>query len=220
MAATARRPDRADPRLLFLQGFLKRPREVGSIIPSSRFLERRVVRFASVGEARTVVELGPGTGGTTRAVLRAMRADATLLAIEINPRFAQLLRQTVSDPRLRVYEGSATDLRDALRLFDLPEPDLVLSGIPFSTMPRDVALAVLRAVHEALAPEGRFVAYQVRDRVEMLGREVFGPARVETELLNLPPMRLFGFGKSHPMLLPPRRRRRLFPPRPRAPSHH
>ena len=199
MAATARRPDRADPRILFLQGFLKRPREVGSIIPSSRFLERRVVRFAAVSEARTLVELGPGTGGTTRAVMRAMRPDAKLLAIEINPRFAQLLRQTVSDPRLCVYEGSATDLPDALRLFALPAPDLVLSGIPFSTMPRDVAVSILRAVHAALAPEGRFVAYQVRDRVELLGREVFGPARVETELLNLPPMRVFGFGKSHPI---------------------
>jgi len=77
--------------------------------------------------------------------------------------------------------------------------DLVLSGIPFSTMPRDVAVSILRAVHAALAPEGRFVAYQVRDRVELLGREVFGPARVETELLNLPPMRVFGFGKSHPI---------------------
>ncbi len=212
MAAAARRSDRADPRLLFLQGFFKRPREVGSIIPSSRFLERRVVRFAGVDAARTLVELGPGTGGTTRAILRAMRTDAKLLAIEINPRFAQLLRQTVADTRLCVYEGSATDLSDALRLFELSAPDLVLSGIPFSTMPRDIALAILRAVHQALAADGRFVAYQVRDRVELLGRQVFGPARVETELLNLPPMRVFGFGKSHPML-PPRGRRRLFPPR-------
>lgn len=195
MAATARRPDRADPRLLFLQGFLKRPREVGSIIPSSRFLERRVVRFAAVSETRTLVELGPGTGGTTRAVLRAMRPDAKLLAIEINPRFAQLLRQTLSDPRLCVYEGSATDLPDALRLFGLPAPDLVLSGIPFSTMPRDVAVAILRAVHAALAPEGRFVAYQVRDRVEALGRRVFGRAQVQTEILNMPPMRVYRWQK-------------------------
>jgi phospholipid N-methyltransferase len=212
MAAATRRRDHADPRILFLRGFLERPREVGSIIPSSRFLERRVVRFAAVSTARTIVELGPGTGGTTRAVLRAMHPDAKLLAIEIHPRFAQLLRQEVSDPRLCVYEGSATDLRDALRLFALPDPDLVLSGIPFSTMPRDTARAILHAVHEALAPDGRFVAYQVRDRVELLGREVFGAARVETELLNLPPMRVFGFGKGHPMLQAPRRRR-LFPPR-------
>ena len=110
------------------------------------FARRRVVRFAAVDEARTLVELGPGTGGTTRAVLRAMHADAKLLAIEINPRFAQLLRQTIADRRLCVFEGSAADLPAALRLFGLPAPDLVLSGIPFSTMPRDVALSILCTV--------------------------------------------------------------------------
>jgi phospholipid N-methyltransferase len=67
----------------------------------------------------------------------------------------------------------------------------VLSGIPFSTMPRELGLEILHSVREALAPGGRFVAYQVRDRVEILGREVFGPARRQTEILNVPPMRIY-----------------------------
>ena len=65
-------PGPAAERVLFLRGFIQRPTEVGSIIPSSRFLERRVVRIAEVASAHVVVELGPGTGGTTRALLRAM----------------------------------------------------------------------------------------------------------------------------------------------------
>ena len=76
MKADTRRFSGSDPRVLFLQDFLKRPREVGSIIPSSRFLERRIVRCAELRNASTVVELGPGTGGTTRAVLRAMRRSS------------------------------------------------------------------------------------------------------------------------------------------------
>ena len=55
-----------DDRLAFFHGFLKKPGQVGSIIPSSRFLERRIVRAAGIQRARLVVELGPGTGGTTR----------------------------------------------------------------------------------------------------------------------------------------------------------
>ena len=69
-----------DSRFAFLQGFLKRPREVGSIIPSSRFLERRIVRSAGVEDTGIIVELGPGTGGTTRALLRAMKPTSKLLA--------------------------------------------------------------------------------------------------------------------------------------------
>ena len=179
-----------DDRLAFLQGFLTNPREVGSIIPSSRFLERRIVRSAGIENARTIVELGPGTGGTSRALLRAMPKDAQLLAVELNPRFVHLLRRN-PDPRLQVWEGSAADVSKALHEHGLPAPDVVLSGIPFSTMPRALGMQILRSVREALAPGGRFVAYQVRDRVEVLGREVFGPARVQTEILNVPPMRVY-----------------------------
>lgn len=179
-----------DDRLAFFQGFLSRPREVGSIIPSSRFLERRITRAARVAEANLIVELGPGTGGTTRALLHAMRPDARLLAIEINPRFVSLLEKS-DDPRLLVHCGSAAEIHEALAAHDLPAPDTILSGIPFSTMPRRVGLDIVRSVHGALEPGGRFVAYQVRDRVETLGSEVFGRPSKQTELLNVPPMRVY-----------------------------
>ncbi len=179
-----------DHRMAFFQGFLRRPGQVASIIPSSRFLERRIVRFAEVQRARLIVELGPGTGGTTRALLRAMAPDARLVSIEINPDFIPLLAR-IGDPRLIVAEGNATQLVELLHKHGLAAPDLVLSGIPFSTMPRAVGLQILIAAQEALAPGGRFVAYQVRDRVGTLGRQVFGRGRVQTELLNVPPMRVY-----------------------------
>lgn len=183
-----------DDRLTFFQGFLKRPRQVGSIIPSSRFLERRVTRTANLANASLVVELGPGTGGTTRSFLRSMKPDAKLLAIEINPHFVRVLSRH-PDPRLYVHEGSATDLRAILDEHELPAPDAILSGIPFSTMTRPIGREILRAVHDVLEPGGCFVAYQVRDRVETLGREVFGHPSIQTELLNVPPMRVYRWVK-------------------------
>ena len=80
---SANQPDRQDHHLAFLRGFLNRPKEVGSIIPSSRFMERRIVKTAELASARLAVELGPGTGGTTRALLRKMAPDAILVAIEL-----------------------------------------------------------------------------------------------------------------------------------------
>jgi phospholipid N-methyltransferase len=170
--------------------------EVGSIIPSSRFLERRIVRAAEIARASLIVELGPGTGGTTRALLRSMSPHARLLAIEIDPRFVDLLRRS-SDPRLIVHEGSAAQIEEALREHGLRAPDVILSGIPFSTMARSVGEQILRSVYDALGPGGLFVAYQVRDRVETLGRRVFGRAEVQTELLNVPPMRVYRWQKGH-----------------------
>jgi phospholipid N-methyltransferase len=183
-------PQPAHP-VAFLKGFLEHPMEVGSIIPSSRWMERRITRTAEIQSSKVIVELGPGTGGTTRALLNAMAPDARLLAIEINPGFCDLLTETIDDPRLIVHHGSAADIPEALNKHELPAPDAVLSGIPFSTMPRTLGLSILESVKESLAPGGRFVAYQFRDVVHTLGKRVFGPAQIQLELLNVPPMRVY-----------------------------
>jgi phospholipid N-methyltransferase len=188
---SAKQPERQDHHLAFLRGFLTRPKEVGSIIPSSRFMERRIVKTAELASAKLAVELGPGTGGTTRALLRNMAPDAILVAIEINPDFVRLLGEHIEDPRLVVHHGSATQIREILEEHGLGEPDVILSGIPFSTMEKSLGTDILRSVRDSLAPGGRFVAYQFRDRVHTLGRGVFGQARIQTELLNVPPMRIY-----------------------------
>lgn len=182
--------------LAFFQGFLRRPQEVGSIIPSSRFLERRIVDVADIAFARTLVELGPGTGGTTRSLLKAMHPEAKLLTIEISPDFHELISR-MDDPRHIAHFGSALDIASALGSHGLPAPDVVLSGIPFSTMSNEDGLTLVRAIQDTLVPGGRFVAYQFRDRVGALGREVFGPPHVELELLNVPPMRVYRWDKPN-----------------------
>ena len=185
-----------DKRVAFFQGFLREPQQVGSVIPSSRFLERRLVKVSAVRHARTVVELGPGTGGTTHALLRALPSGARLLAIEIDPHFSAMLRAEITDPRFVVHAGSAEDIAGTLARYGLPAPEVVISGIPFSTMPASVGENILRAVWTSLAPGGRFVAYQFRDRVAVLGRHILGRPEVDVELLNVPPMRVYCWRKN------------------------
>jgi len=183
-----------DKRLAFLQGFLKYPHLVGSVIPSSRFLERRLIECSNIEGARLVVELGPGTGGTTRAMMRSLPWESRLLAIEINPQFASLLKSE-ENSRLIVYHGSAEHIGDALAGNGLPLPDVVVSGIPFSTMPLSEGRRIISAVWDSLAPGGQFVAYQFRDRVASLGRELLGDPQVDVEYLNVPPMRFYRWDK-------------------------
>jgi phosphatidylethanolamine/phosphatidyl-N-methylethanolamine N-methyltransferase len=181
-------------RIAFLRGFLKHPQQVGSIIPSSQFLERRIARLAGVGSARVVVELGPGTGGTTRALLKSMRDRARLLCLELNPQFHDIVRR-IDDPRLIVHHGSAEELGAVMERHGLEDADAIVSGIPFSTMPPSVAGRILDGIYAALVPGGRFVAYQVRGHVEVLSRPYFGPAQVNVELLNIPPVRIYRWEK-------------------------
>lgn len=193
-AAAPAVPARSE-KLAFLSGFLRNPALVGSVIPSSGRLEQRLVRLARVTEARTVVELGPGTGGTTRAFLRAARPDMRLLAIELSTDFHDRLTQQLHDPRLLVQWGSAEHIGDFLDAHGLPAPDAVISGIPFSTMPADVGDRIARAVAKVLAPGGCFVAYQLRAHVARFATPYLGTPRREWELVNIPPMRAYRWDK-------------------------
>lgn len=187
---------RSASRIDFFRGFLKSPKNVGSVIPSSRYMERSIIGYARPDHVRVVVELGPGTGGTTRALLGAMSADARLLAIDLDPHFTEIV-SAIGDPRLIPHTGSAADLGEILHQHGLASADVVVSGIPFSTMPKPVGESIIQAVHDALAPSGAFVAYQFRPEVARLAEPVFGSAsRTEMVMRNIPPMRIWRWEKA------------------------
>ena len=179
----------------FLRGFVRNPAQVGSIIPSSRRLEQRLVRSARISEARVVVELGPGTGGTTAAFLQAMSASAHLLAIELDRQFHRHLCNSIPDPRFSLELGSAEHLDGYLAARGMAAPDVIVSGIPFSTMPPAVSVRVAAAIAKVLRPGGRFVAYQVRAHVSDFMSPFLGPPAKCWEVVNVPPVRVFTWVK-------------------------
>ena len=188
------RPKRNDG-FVFFQGFLRCPRQTASVVPSSRFLERRVAQLATLSAAETVVELGPGTGGTTRALLAAMSPHASLLSIEINPSFISTLR-AIEDDRLTVHHGNAERLAEILGQHALGSADAIVSGIPFSLLRPEARCRIVESVWSALTPGGRFVAYQVCGRIRAVAGPLFGPARVAVEFRNFPPLRIFAWCKD------------------------
>ncbi len=185
-------------RLAFLGGFVRDPAGVGSVVPSSHRLEQRIVRLGRIKEARTVVELGPGTGGTTRALLAALAPNARLLAIELDQYFHTRLCRQIKDARCGIENSSAELLAELLVVRQLPAPDAIVSGIPFSTMPPAVSARIAAVVARVLAPGGRFVAYQLRPHVANFASPHLGAPHIEWELWNIPPMRVMTWTKPLP----------------------
>ena len=153
--------------VVFLREFLRNPRQLGSIIPSSGFLKRRIIAAADLTNAAVVVELGPGNGGTTRSILDALPANAKLLSIELNEGLYSLTSD-ITDARYIAHQGNAADLSAILKQHQTGRPDVVISGIPFSTMEPEAGQSILKCVQEELNDGGRFVAYQVSARVDRL----------------------------------------------------
>jgi phospholipid N-methyltransferase len=177
--------------LLFARNFFRHPRMLGSIVPSSRFLIRELLNPVDWTRARVIVEYGPGVGVITAEVLRRMRADALLIAIEMNPDFVSYLRGALTDPRLRVVEGSAESVDEILRRFGQHQADYIISGIPFSTIPAPLRERILRTTRAVLAPGGAFLVYQFSTRVLEDLRRIFGYVGRKFEPLNVLPAHLF-----------------------------
>ncbi len=184
-------PSRREQVWLFARNFVRHPKMLGSLIPSSRFLTNRLLRQIDWARARVIVEYGPGIGNITTEILRRMRPDATLVVFETNADFVQFLRQTLHDRRLHVIEGSAAEVGAVLEQLGLGQADYIVSGIPYSIMPASIRESILRSSHAVLHPEGAFLVYQFSPKVLPYLQQIFKQVQRDREPLNIPPAQLF-----------------------------
>jgi phospholipid N-methyltransferase len=178
----------------FAREFISNPTEVASLFPSSAFLHEKITNPANLESAKYIVDLGPGLGGTTRSLLKRTRDEAKVVAVETNKTFVAYLSQ-INDPRLSVVHRSAADLRQILEDHEWPQADLIVSGVPFSTMDDTTSTNVIDAIYSSLKPGGSFIAYQLRDRVCELAEPLFGSASTSFIWRNLPPLRVYHWQK-------------------------
>jgi phosphatidylethanolamine/phosphatidyl-N-methylethanolamine N-methyltransferase len=125
--------DRFDDELRFFKGWMDRPRAVGSIVPTSSVTARLMASVVDPGSALPVLEVGPGTGVITRAILARGVKPETLHAVEYSPDFVRHLRRLY--PGVDVIEGDAFDLDATLGDKSRLTFDSVVSGVPLLNFP-------------------------------------------------------------------------------------
>lgn len=144
--------------LLMLGRFMRSPRTVGAIAPSSRALAEELVKGLDLSGPTNIVELGPGTGVVTRAIAEHLGPDAHALAIDIEPAFVAAIAKRF--PRVEAVCGSAADLPALLRARGMFPAAHVISGLPFASLSADITTAILDAVTTSLQPGGTFTTFQ------------------------------------------------------------
>lgn len=175
-----------------MRGFLRSPRSVGSIAPSSRWLVRAMLDVARIEQAAVIAEFGPGTGVFTDEIIRRMRPDARLLVFEVDQQFVSSLRERIHDPRVTILAESAATIGHQLERLELPGLDCIVSGLPFTSLPRPLSREILEATRAALRPGGVFVTYQYTPLLRALLRAYFPSTRISRFVLpNLPPALVF-----------------------------
>lgn len=142
---------------VFFRQFLRSPRTVGAVLPSSRALARVMLAPIDFAAARVIVEFGPGTGAFTGEIARRLTGDCRYLGIELNPHFVHELRRRF--PRLGFVQGSVADLTAILAEHDIAGVDAIVCGLPWATLPVSLQEAVFAAMRTALTPAGLFLTF-------------------------------------------------------------
>ncbi|MGE5113608.1 MAG: class I SAM-dependent methyltransferase [Acidobacteriaceae bacterium] len=180
-----------NPFLLFAKNFLQHPRMLGSVVPSSRFLIQRMLDRIDWVRTRVIVEYGPGVGNVSQHLLSRLRPDGWLVLVEMNEEFVFLLRQRLHDPRVKVVHGSAANVRSILRELGFDGADVIISGIPYSTIPAVLRRRILRESRAMTSDGGEVIVYQFMKMIEKELRDCFDEVEPDFEALNLPPARIW-----------------------------
>ncbi|WP_029585280.1 class I SAM-dependent methyltransferase [Bradyrhizobium sp. URHD0069] len=189
-----KKPPRLDDEVRFLRSWIEKPLHMGAVMPSGRVLARTMAQYVNVDSKEPVVELGPGTGAITNALIEHGVDQKRLVLVEYNPGFCALLRDRY--PHATIVQGDAYTLRDSLwNVLNAPA-SAVVSGLPLVTKPMLTRLKLVRDAFGALAPGAPFVqfTYSVAPPIP---RSLPGVSTEASERIwmNLPPARVWVYRK-------------------------
>lgn len=157
---------------VFFRAWSRKPLRVASVLPSGNSLGRLITRELD-GNCGSVIELGPGTGVFTRAIIARGVAEQNLVLVEMGSEFVDMLSRRF--PRATLFEADASDLGS----FDIGGPaGAVVSGLPLLSMPTDQVGAIMSGAFKHLVPGGSFYQFTYGPRCPV-SRRILRPLGLE-----------------------------------------
>src|ERR1700751_5410780 len=148
---------RLDDEVRFIRSWIERPLSTGAVTPSGKILARTMARYVDPNSIGPVVELGPGTGPVTEALVEAGVNPARLILVESNPAFCRILRARYPDATL--VQGDAYGVRRLLETLLMEPAAAVVSGLPLVTKPMRQRLRLIRDAFDLMLPGAPFVQF-------------------------------------------------------------
>jgi phosphatidylethanolamine/phosphatidyl-N-methylethanolamine N-methyltransferase len=174
----------------FLRSWAERPLQIGAVQPSGRALARTMASYVDAASRGPVIEIGPGTGPVTAALLRRGVAPERLVLLEFSPEFCTLLRKR--HPAARVIEGDAFQIAETLAPLRLAPATAIVSSLPLLTRPAAARLDLLRQCFALMAEGAPFVqfTYAAMAPIPRKGKD-YAAAPSRRIWLNVPPARVW-----------------------------
>ncbi len=191
----AKRTLRLDDEVHFIRSWMEKPLATGAVMPSGKPLARAMAKCVDPKMEGAVIELGPGTGAVTAALVEQGVDPSRLVLVEFNPTFCRLLRTRY--PEATVVQGDAYGIKRLLASLLRQPAAAVVSGLPLFTKPLKVRLRLLADAFTLLAPDAPFVQFTYA-LVPPIPRSYSGAHAQASERiwLNVPPARVWVYRRA------------------------
>ena len=175
-------------RMSFLKQYIFKPRTVGAVLPSSKYLAKKMVSSINFAEAKCIVEYGAGTGVLTAEILQKKKPDTKMIVFEMNSTFCKMLSEKYgSEPGVYIVNDSALYVGKKLQEYGAAYADYVISGLPFASLPQDVSFDILTETKKHLMPGGAFITFQYTLLKKDFIGQFFDHVDIVREVRNVPP---------------------------------
>jgi phosphatidylethanolamine/phosphatidyl-N-methylethanolamine N-methyltransferase len=186
---------RLDDEVRFIRSWIERPLSIGAVTPSSKMLARAMARYVDPHSDGPVVELGPGTGPVTAALVEAGVDPSRLVLVEFDPAFCRILRTRY--PSATLVQGDAYSMRRLLETLLLQPAAAVVSGLPLVTKPMRQRLRLIRDAFDLMLPGAPFVQFTYSVASPLPRRlSGFSVEASERIWMNIPPARVWVYRKN------------------------
>ncbi len=180
----------------FLRQYITHPRSVGAIAPSGKNLALKTMEPIDFKTAKVIVEYGPGTGSFTKELVRLKSDDTKLILIEQNKEFVKILEREFKDVKnLFIINDSAENTSKILKNHGHKYADYVVSGLPFTTLPKEVSINIFNETNKIL-DKGFFITFQYSKVKKKFFESFFAFHDILFVLKNLPPAYVFVLKKN------------------------
>jgi len=175
-------------KLSFILQYITKPRTVGAILPSSKYLAAKMVKDIDFANAKCIAEYGAGTGVFTRQLVQKRNPNTVLLIFEMNESFCHALKQQFANqPNLHIINDSAAKIGEYLAKFNQPHADYVISGLPFASIPQEISINILKQTQKYIKKEGKFITFQYTLLKKDFIGQFFDSIKITREFRNVPP---------------------------------
>jgi phosphatidylethanolamine/phosphatidyl-N-methylethanolamine N-methyltransferase len=180
----------------FVKAFFKDAKMVGSMRPSSKSLTKKMLAGIDFEKAKTIVELGPGTGVITRKIIEKMAPDAQLFVFELHDEFYLNLNQSIDDKRVHIIHDSAEKIKEYLEKYNVHCTDAVVSSLPLANFPKSLRANVVEAAKDSLTDDGLMTQFQYSLQSKNYLKSKFKDVKINYTLWNFPPAFVYSCRKS------------------------